>query len=99
MLLSAAMMADGPVIEAQDLPLEGQEREPEPHERQVELEEAGLESAGELLPADLGSFKNREKQRILSALEAHGWNRAKAALALNMPRRTFYRRLTEFGIL
>jgi transcriptional regulator with GAF, ATPase, and Fis domain len=48
---------------------------------------------------DLRSFKQRERQRILSALERHGWNRAKAATALGMPRRTFYRRLAEFGIL
>jgi transcriptional regulator with GAF, ATPase, and Fis domain/tetratricopeptide (TPR) repeat protein/predicted Ser/Thr protein kinase len=100
LLLSAAMMADGAVIEAQDLPLEGgQEREPAPAEEHTALDEAADDFTGDVLPADLGSFKNREKQRILSALEAHGWNRAKAALALNMPRRTFYRRLTEFGIL
>jgi transcriptional regulator of acetoin/glycerol metabolism len=55
--------------------------------------------ASEPPPGDLEAFKNREKQRILGALESHGWNRAKAAQALNMPRRTFYRRLSEFGIL
>jgi transcriptional regulator of acetoin/glycerol metabolism len=50
-------------------------------------------------PIDLQGFKVREKERILEALERAAWNRAKAAHALGMPRRTFYRRLTEFGIL
>ena len=40
----------------------------------------------------------REKRRILEALEAHGWNRSKAAEALGMPRRTFYRRLADHDI-
>ncbi len=51
------------------------------------------------VPSDLRGFKQRERQRILDALERHGWNRVKAATALGMPRRTFYRRLSEFGIL
>ncbi|MEM9068775.1 MAG: sigma 54-interacting transcriptional regulator [Myxococcota bacterium] len=44
-------------------------------------------------------FKETEKQRILAALEEHNWNRAKAARALGIPRRTFYRRLKEHDIL
>ena len=40
----------------------------------------------------------REKRRILEALEASGWNRSKAAEALGMPRRTFYRRLADHDI-
>ncbi|HUS63377.1 MAG TPA: sigma-54-dependent Fis family transcriptional regulator, partial [Kofleriaceae bacterium] len=40
----------------------------------------------------------RERQRILEALEANGWNRSKAAEALGMPRRTFYRRLADHDI-
>ena len=35
----------------------------------------------------------------LAALEATGWNRVKAAAQLGMPRRTFYRRLNDYGIL
>jgi serine/threonine-protein kinase PknK len=40
----------------------------------------------------------REKRRLVEALEAHGWNRSRAAEALGMPRRTFYRRLAEYDI-
>jgi serine/threonine-protein kinase PknK len=47
----------------------------------------------------LGDHKTEEKQRILDALQACGWNRAKAAQVLGMPRRTFYRRLTDYAIL
>jgi transcriptional regulator with GAF, ATPase, and Fis domain len=43
-------------------------------------------------------FKDAERDRILVTLNAHGWNRAKAARALGMARRTFYRRLKEHDI-
>ena len=43
-------------------------------------------------------FKEAERDRILATLNAHGWNRAKAARALGMARRTFYRRLKEHQI-
>jgi transcriptional regulator of acetoin/glycerol metabolism len=42
--------------------------------------------------------KKRERDTIIRALEEHGWNRAKAARQLGIPRRTFYRRLKEHGI-
>ena len=43
--------------------------------------------------------KSAERERILSALAACNWNRAKAAKMIGVPRRTFYRRLKEFGIV
>ncbi len=43
-------------------------------------------------------FKDAERDQIVAALNAHGWNRAQAARALGIPRRTFYRRLKEHGI-
>jgi len=46
----------------------------------------------------LDDRRAREKRRILDALEANGWNRSKAAEALGMPRRTFYRRLADHDI-
>ncbi|HEX9619340.1 MAG TPA: sigma 54-interacting transcriptional regulator [Polyangiaceae bacterium] len=39
-----------------------------------------------------------ERSRILEALEASNWNRVKAAELSGIPRRTFYRRLREYGI-
>jgi DNA-binding NtrC family response regulator len=39
-----------------------------------------------------------EKERILQALHACNWNRVKAAELVDIPRRTFYRRLKKHGI-
>jgi transcriptional regulator with GAF, ATPase, and Fis domain len=39
-----------------------------------------------------------ERERILDALRACNWNRVKAAEVSGIPRRTFYRRLREYGI-
>jgi transcriptional regulator of acetoin/glycerol metabolism len=50
-------------------------------------------------PENLGHHREHERRRILDALEAHNWNRARAAQELGMPRRTFYRRLREYSIL
>jgi serine/threonine-protein kinase PknK len=46
----------------------------------------------------LDAHKNSEKERILAALASCNWNRVKAAQLVNLPRRTFYRRLKEYGI-
>jgi transcriptional regulator with GAF, ATPase, and Fis domain len=98
LLTSAAMLSDGPLIQPEDLALEGGDDlvEPTPATRSQPPEAT---SDGEALPDDLQGYKIREKRRIIDALEKHGWNRAKAAHALGMPRRTFYRRLSEFEIL
>lgn len=39
-----------------------------------------------------------ERERMLRALAECNWNRVKAAELIDMPRRTFYRRLREYGI-
>jgi DNA-binding NtrC family response regulator len=70
----------------------------------IEVEVLSVEPAQAPRPssADLGnyeSFKDAERDRILATLNAHGWNRAKAARALGMARRTFYRRLKEYRIV
>jgi serine/threonine-protein kinase PknK len=44
-------------------------------------------------------FKDTERERILAALAASNWNRVQAAKMIGVPRRTFYRRLKEYGIL
>ena len=50
-------------------------------------------------PSNLEEWKAHERMKILEALESAGWNRVRAAGKLGMPRRTFYRRLREYGIL
>jgi transcriptional regulator with GAF, ATPase, and Fis domain/exonuclease VII small subunit len=96
LLTSAAMMAEGNVIGPEDLPLELRDSSLPPVS--APPSDIGELTSG-MRPVDLQGFKVREKERILEALERYAWNRAKAAVALGMPRRTFYRRLTEFGIL
>jgi DNA-binding NtrC family response regulator len=49
--------------------------------------------------ANAETRKVSERQRILAALEASSWNRLRAAQLVGLPRRTFYRRLKEYGIL
>ncbi len=50
-------------------------------------------------PADFyEQRKIREKAAIVAALEAAGGNQTQAAQALQMPRRTLVKRLTEYGI-
>jgi transcriptional regulator of acetoin/glycerol metabolism len=39
-----------------------------------------------------------ERERIIEALRSCNWNRVKAAEVAGIPRRTFYRRLREYGI-
>ncbi|MDI7266719.1 MAG: sigma-54-dependent Fis family transcriptional regulator [Myxococcota bacterium] len=49
-------------------------------------------------PAGRASFEVAERDRILGALRAAGWNKTRAAEALRIPRRTFYRKIARYGI-
>lgn len=46
----------------------------------------------------LSEHQRGERRQMVDALEATGWNRLKAAEVMNMPRRTFYRRLRDYNI-
>ncbi len=46
----------------------------------------------------LSQHRNEEREQILRALQTCNWNRVKAAELIGLPRRTFYRRLREYGI-
>ncbi len=84
-LMNAVVLADSAILDAESLTLEAPAAiAPVPS------------AAPEAQTAE--DHRNREKQRILEALEACNWNKSKAAQVLNIPRRTFYRRLTSFGI-
>ncbi len=50
-------------------------------------------------PRNLAEARENERERILGALAANNWHRGNAAVALGIPRRTFYRRLVEYGLL
>ena len=50
-------------------------------------------------PASLGNeLADLERERILDALEQCGGNQTRAAELLGMPRRTFVKRLTAYGV-
>jgi serine/threonine-protein kinase PknK len=110
LLASAWVLSDSPVLDAdvfhellgghpatpmpvQTAPFEVDEppaqRPPASHET------SPLEPA----PRSETEWKALEHERILEALTAAGWNRVRAAAELGIPRRTFYRRLKEHGIL
>jgi serine/threonine-protein kinase PknK len=82
-LTQVAVLAEGKVIDVGDL---------------ESLGASGARRGRVAGPRAADERRAREKRRILDALEAHGWNRSKAAEALGMPRRTFYRRLADHDI-
>ena len=99
-LMSASILSAGGTITAADLSvLTGGEPPPMfmgPSEVE-EVQPTGAQATPP--PANLEEWKAHERRKILEALESAGWNRVKAAGRLGMPRRTFYRRLREYGIL
>jgi DNA-binding NtrC family response regulator len=82
LLVNAAVFAAGGTIEAEELAIAASHTVPTQSAR----------------VSNYRDFKDAERDRILATLNAHDWNRAKAARALGMARRTFYRRLKEHGI-
>ena len=86
-LLNAWILSDSPELEPSDFEL--------PEARGPI---ATTVSEVRAVPASLDAAKEQEKERILEALTACNWNRAKAASLVGMPRRTFYRRLKKYGI-
>ncbi|HWL88699.1 MAG TPA: helix-turn-helix domain-containing protein, partial [Polyangiaceae bacterium] len=88
-LLNAWLMSDGKELQLEDFELPdatGARVPPPPTSvRQVARTKA--------------EFKDTERQRILDALAECNWNRVQAARLVGVPRRTFYRRLKEFGII
>ncbi len=56
---------------------------------------------GEPIPraSTAADFQSNERELMIAALNRCGWNRAKAARHMGMPRRTFYRRLKTYQLL
>ena len=81
-------MSQGAAIEAEHLAIDG-------------VTVAAAEAAGEHVGSgdDLKSeLAAIEKQRIIDALEQTGGNQTRAAELLGMSRRTFVKRLDEYGV-
>jgi DNA-binding NtrC family response regulator len=89
-LLNAWVLSDGPELEPDDFEL--------PAGRPPRPPAAAEREAPRLVETSLDAHKNGERERILAALARCNWNRVKAAQIVGLPRRTFYRRLKEYGI-
>lgn len=50
-------------------------------------------------PDSVRTLEAEQRREILDALEATNWSRTKTAERLGIPRRTLYRRMSNFGIL
>jgi DNA-binding NtrC family response regulator len=92
-LLNAWLMSEGGEISVDDLEL------PSTSPRGSEPGRPRRGPSGPPRAENKAEHKAAERDRILSALSACNWNRAKAAEMIGIPRRTFYRRLKEFGML
>jgi transcriptional regulator of acetoin/glycerol metabolism len=67
--------------------------------REVRSSSEARSSGARSVPKEtLSRHRRDERERIISALEACNWNRVAAAKLSGIPRRTFYRRLREYGI-
>jgi DNA-binding NtrC family response regulator len=87
-LLNAWILSDSPELEPSDVELpSAQVRAP-----------VAASALAQRFESSLDEHKSREKDRMLEALSSCNWNRVKAAQVIGMPRRTFYRRLREYGI-
>jgi serine/threonine-protein kinase PknK len=95
-LLNAWLMGEGKEIGIDDLELPATGRA-EPG--RAEGARARRGASGPPRAENKAEYKAAERDRILAALGACNWNRAKAAEMIGVPRRTFYRRLKEFGLL
>ncbi len=85
-LVNAAVLAEGDVLDADDFTLASPR------------DAAPLPGGAPAPPKSEVDHGVQDKQRILAALEQHSWNKSKAAQALGIPRRTFYRRLKAYRI-
>jgi DNA-binding NtrC family response regulator len=85
----AVVLTKNSIIQPADLPDVVRQDEPSWEHTQGKL------CAGNNLKAALAS---PEKQLILDALEAHGWNRQDTATALGINRTTLYKKMKRYGI-
>jgi transcriptional regulator with GAF, ATPase, and Fis domain len=89
-LLNAWVLSDQVELDADDFEL--------PEARAVRVSPAEKGPRAPTSETTFDAHKAGERERILAALARCNWNRVKAAQIVGLPRRTFYRRLKEYGI-
>ncbi|MFO0664503.1 MAG: sigma 54-interacting transcriptional regulator [Polyangiaceae bacterium] len=102
-LLNAWLMSEGDEIQIEDFPQSFTRKSHESETRRMDAAMGSVASGGGRERSrevkSPGEFRDSEKERILAALARCQWNRVQAAKIVGLPRRTFYRRLKEYGIL
>jgi DNA-binding NtrC family response regulator len=100
-LLNAWVMSEDPELLAEDIELPDDwaprhDAAPREGARPREGTIGGAPAAAR--KGTVSEHRRDERERILDALRSCNWNRVKAAEVSGIPRRTFYRRLREYGI-
>ncbi len=99
-LLNAWLMSEGDEVLPEDLQIVETSRSRPTGGEQETISSVRPSSAPSApLARTKEEFKDTERERILNALSSCNWNRVQAAKMIGIPRRTFYRRLKEYGIL
>ena len=92
-------MSEEPELEADDIELpDGWVTQAARSERTRVVEGEAGKSDSARRKGTVSEHRREERERILSALRSCNWNRVRAAEISGIPRRTFYRRLREYGI-
>lgn len=100
-LLNAWVLSEGDVVEEEDIDLPETKRpveQPVASAPPARPSQAPAERDGSVSRHTASQHRRDERRRIVEALKACNWNRVRAAELIGMPRRTFYRRLHEYGI-
>jgi serine/threonine-protein kinase PknK len=101
-LLNAWILSDGAEIGAEDLELPSEVGHAPPRSVAAlpppPVSERGQPPSSVGAPGTRSNHQEGERARIARALSETNWNRVKAAELLGIPRRTFYRRLRQYGL-
>ncbi len=98
-LLNAWVMSEGPELLAEDIELpDGWTPRPLSGSRTESSARPREHAPAAPRKGTVSEHRREERERILDALRSCNWNRVKAAEVSGIPRRTFYRRLREYGI-
>jgi transcriptional regulator with GAF, ATPase, and Fis domain/Tfp pilus assembly protein PilF len=93
-LLNAWLLSEDDEVSADDLDLPTATRS-----ASVEVPRAPGSSTAVARVRTQEEHRDIEKEKILAALARCNWNRVQAAKLVGIPRRTFYRRLKDYGIV
>ncbi|MBS2019672.1 MAG: sigma 54-interacting transcriptional regulator [Deltaproteobacteria bacterium] len=105
-LLNAWLLSESDEITAEDLDLptpSSRSHAPAGHTSEVRASHppgaSTTSSTSTVRARTQEEFRDAEKEKILAALQRCNWNRVQAAKLIGVPRRTFYRRLKDYGIV